>query len=310
MNPIFDSKQKTFEIKYIYVNILVGGVLFQAILVCLGTALLLQRWLPAITSQSLQCSKMHSMLWAVVTTATIFWTIIVAVDTFSIVTVYKQGHDLVTAASAALIYTSTLMELPVAVYFATKYRFTIPCVYLAPVKLLCCESKSRASLLVRIMSLWVTLSVLQLACVHGTVIVIAVAAAPFTVISNVLVILFTAFCLVHLFAVIFILPHLQRRESNINKSSRVKFGITILQAIAFLFFFVTLVCYVVAGAGFSYIINIQSDQGAILNFSKAILPVALGVTGFGLRMLSNMWWSNNATASSESLITVDGYQPV
>ena len=311
MIPILHSKEKTVEIKYVYINLIVGGVLFQAILVCLGTALLLQRWLPAITSHSLQCSKMHSMLWAVVTTAIIFWTTIVAVDTFSISTMYNQGHDLITAASSVLIYIPTFLELPVAVYFARKYRFAIPCVYLAPVKMLCCGSRSGASLLVRVMSLWVTLSVVQLACVHGTFTVIAVAAAPFTVISNALVILFTAFCLVHLFAVIFILPHLQRRESNINKSSRAKFGMTILQAIAFLFFFVTLVCYVVAGAGFSYIINIQSDQGAILNFSKAILPVALGVTGFGLRMLSNMWWSNNATASTESLITdKDVYQPV
>ena len=159
MIPILHSKEKTVEIYYLYIKLLVGGVLFQAILLCLGTALLLQRWLPPITSQSLQCPKMHSMLWAVLTTATIFWMIIMAVNTFSILTVYKQGHYQITAESTVLIYIPTLLELPVAVYFARKYRFAIPCVYLAPVKLLCCGSKSRASLLVRIMSLWVSLSV-------------------------------------------------------------------------------------------------------------------------------------------------------
>ena len=45
-----------------------------------------------------------------------------------------------------------------------------------------------------------------------------------------------------------------------------------------------------AGAGFSYIINTQSDRGVILELGKVILPAALGITGFGLRMLSNMWW--------------------
>ena len=299
MIPILESIEKTVEIKYISTNMVTGGVLFQAILICLGTALLLQRWLPAITRQSLHCYKMHSMLWAAVTTATIAWIIIVGVNTFSIWTVYKHKHYPITTASAVLAYIPTILELPVAVYFARKYSFAIPCVYLAPVKLLCCGHKSRAALLVRVMSLWLSLSVIQVACANGTFIVIAIAAAPFPVISNVLVILFTAFCLFHLFAVIFNLPHLQRRKSNMNKTNRVKFGIALLQAIAFVFFLVTLVCYVMAGAGFSYIINIQSDRGVILELGKVILPAALGITGFGLRMLSNMWWSNIASGSTE-----------
>ena len=312
MRPTLYSGKKRVEIKYIYINLLVGGVLFQAILICLGTALLLRRWLPAITRQSLHCYKMHSMLWAVVTTATIGWIIIMSVNTYSILNFYKQGHGVITASSAVLAYIPTFLELPVAAYFARKYSFAIPCVYLAPVKLLCCGHKSRAALLVRVMSLWLSLSVIQVACVNGTFIVIAIAAAPFPVISNVLVILFTAFCLFHLFAVIFNLPHLQRRKSNMNKTSGVKFGIALLQAIAFFFFLITLACYVMAGARLSYIINTRSDQGVILELGKVILPAALGITGFGLRMLSNMWWSNIASGSTEgeeeeqSLMTANG----
>ena len=316
MIPILDSKEKTVEIKYIYIHLLVGGIIFQAILICLGTALLLQRWLPAITRQSLHCYKMHSMLWAAVTTAIIVWVIIMSVNTYTILTVYKQGHDGITASSAVLAYIPTMLELPVAVYFARKYSFAIPCVYLAPVRLLCCRRQSRAAILVRVMSLWLLLAVIQLACANGTFIVIAIAAAPFPVISNVLVILFTFFSLFHLFAVIFNLPHLQRRKSNMNKTSGGKFGIALLQAIAFFFFLVTLACYVIAGAGLSYIINTQRDRGVILELGKVILPAALGITGFGLRMLSNMWWSNIAVGSSEgeeeeqSLITAnDGCEP-
>ena len=97
-----------------------------------------------------------------------------------------------------------------------------------------------------------------------------------------------------------------------NKTSGGKFGIALLQAIAFFFFLVTLACYVMAGAGLSYIINTQRDRGVILELGKVILPAALGITGFGLRMLSNMWWSNIAVGSSEgeeeeqSLITANG----
>ena len=317
MMPVLDSKERTTEIKYIYSNILAGAILFQAILICMGTALLLQRWMPAIADQSLQRSKTYSMLWAVVTTALIFWTVIVAVNTFSIATVYNQKHEKVAAVSTVLVYIPTILEFPVALYFAKKYNFAIPCVYLAPVKLLCCGKKSKASLLVRVMSLWTALAVIQMACVNGTFIAIAIAAAPFPVISNVLVILFTAFCLVHLFAVIFSLSHVQRQKSSINKASGMKFGITLLHGFTFLFLFVTLVCYVLAGAGFSYIINIQSDQEAILVLGKAILPAALGITGLALRRLSNMWWSNNTAVSPEGeeaiqgLITAkDEYEPV
>ncbi len=309
MIPILDSKKKTIEIKYIYNILLGGGILFQAILICLGTALLLQRWLPVITRQSLHCYKMHSMFWAAVTTATIAWIMIMSVNTYSILIMYKQGHYTISSGIAFVIYIPTILELPVAVYFARKYSFAIPCVYLAPVKLLCCGHKSRAALLVRVMSLWLSLAVIQLACVNGTFIVIAIAAAPFPVISNVLVILFTAFCLFHLFAVIFNLPHLQRRHG-------VKFRIAFLQGIAFFFFLVTLVSYVMAGAGLSYIINTQSNRGVILELGKVILPAALGITGFGLRMLSNMWWSNIAAGSTEgeeeeqSVITAnDGREP-
>ena len=290
-------------------------MLFQAILICLGMALLLQRWLPVITRQSLHCYKMHSMLWAAVTTAIIAWVIIMSVNTYTILSVYQQGHYVITTSSVVLAYIPTFLEVPVAVYFARKYSFAIPCVYLAPVKLLCCGHKSRAALLVRVMSLWLSLAAIQLACVKLTFNVIAIAAAPFPVISNVMVILFTAFCLFHLLAVIFNLPHLQRRKSNVNKTSGGKFGIA-LQAIAFLFFLVTLVCYVMAGAGLSYIINTQSDQWMVLELGKIILPAALGITGFGLRMLSNMWWSNIVAGSTEgeeeeqSLITAnDGCEP-
>ena len=316
MTPIFDSEETIVQIKYIFVSLVTGGVLFQAILICLGTALLLQRWLPAITRQSLHCYKMHSMLWAAVTTAIIAWVIIMSVNTYSILTVYKQGHRIISTSSAALVYIPSILELPVAVYFARKYSLAIPCVYLAPVKLLCGRHKSRAALFVRVISLWLSLAVIQVACTAGAFNLIAIAAAPFPVISNVLVILFTAFCLFHLFAIIFNFPHLQKQKSNINKTNKVKFGIALLQAIAFFFFLVTLACYVIAGAGLSYIINTQRDRGAILELGKVILPAALGITGFGLRMLSNMWWSNIAAGSSEgeeeeqSLMTAnDGREP-
>ena len=316
MIPVLDSFGKTIEIKYIYLNILAGGVFFQIILICLGTALLLQRWMPVIADHSLQCSKTYSMLWAVLTSATVFWIVIAAVNTFSIVSVYSQGHRITTSTSALLVYIPAVLEFPVAVSFAKKYNFAIPCVYLAPAKLLCCGKKSKASsLIVRIMFLWMALNAIQMASVNGTFIVIAIAAAPFPVITNVMVIIFTVFCLVHLFAVILTFPCLRRETSSTNTTSRIKIGSTAVQAITFLFLLVTMFCFAMAGAGFSYIINVQSNQGGILLIGKAILPLALGVTGLALRRLSNMWWSSYGPVTTkredEGLMAGrDGYEAV
>ena len=301
MLPTFDSVEKMIEIKSVSLSLLTGGIYFQVILICLGTALLLQRWMPVIVDYSLQSTKMYSMLWAVVTTAGIFWSVSMAVNTFSIVTMYRQGHDEIATASSVAIYIPAVLEFPIAVKFTRKCNFPIPCIYLAPVKLLCCcGKKSKASLVVRVLSLWVVLTAIQLACVNGTFIVIATAAAPFPVISNVLAIIFTMFCLVHLFAIILAMPHPHRQESGSNRNGRKQLGVAVLQGITFLFLLVTLLSFVMAGAGFSYIINIQSNHEATLYLGNAVIPIALGITGFALRRLNNMWWSAYGPVSTEN----------
>ena len=299
MRADMDSKNRN-KIQIIFTNLLLGGLLFQAMLICLGGALLLQHWMPAFSGRSLYCSKTYSMLWAAMTTATVFWAATIAADTYSAVAIYK--YNKLTAAICVLLMSySAFLELPVAVYFARKYSFAIPCVYLAPVKLLCCGHKSRASLLVRIISLWIFLSAIQLACVHGVVTVVATAAAPFPVISNVLVIIFTMFSLVHLFAITYTLPRVLRPKPNQTAGMGLGMGLgsTVLHGISFVLLLVTLICFALVGAGLGFIINISSGQGTLFNLDKVIVPVILCVTGFALRRLSNLWWSTYVTRPTD-----------
>ena len=300
MTADMDSKKEN-KIQFIFTNLLVGGLLFQTMLISLGGALLLQHWMPTISGRSHYCSKTYSMLWAVMTTATVFWAATIAADTYSTVTIYK--YKKLTAAICALLMSyPTFLELPVAVYFAKKYSFAIPCVYLAPVKLLCCRHKSRATLLVRVMSLWILLSAIQLACVHGVVTVVATAAAPFPVISNVLVIIFTMFSLVHLFAIVYTLPRVLRLKPNQTAGIGLGMGLgsTVLHGISFVLLLVTLICFALVGAGLGFIINISSGQGTLFNLDKVIVPVILCVTGFALRRLSNLWWSTYVTQPTDA----------
>ena len=287
MKANMDPKERN-NIQLIFTNLLAGGVFFQTILICFGSALLLCHWVPLIADRSLHCPKTYSMLWAVVTTSTVFWAAIAATDIYTLVAVYKY-NKFTSAICTLLIICPMFLELPVAVYFARKYRFAVPCVYLAPVKLLCCGQKSKASLLLRVTSLWIFLAAIQLACMHGVVIVVATAAAPFPVISNVLVIIFTLFGLVHLCAVLHTLPHVFRQKSN--KTSGIRLGSTVLHGIAFFLLLVTLICFALVGAGLDFIINIRSRQKTLLNLDKVIVPVLLCVTGFTVRRLSNLWWS-------------------
>lgn len=235
------------------------------------------------------------MVWAGVTSAAIFSTAAVTVDTYSIVMAYKQGHYTTPAVCIVLMCLPGVLEFPVAMYFARKYTFAIPGVYLAPMKLLCCGKKSRASLIVRLMSLWVVLAALQFASGHGIAIITAAAAAPFPIISNVLVIVFTLFCLIHLFAIFFTIPQLRRQKSSIKTSSGTRLGSTILEGIAFLLLLVTLACFAIVWAGFGYVMNIRSGVEGIMNLDKVILPAVLCATGIALRKLSNLWWSTYST---------------
>ena len=308
-----DSKEGN-RIQVIFTNLLASGIFFLTILICLGTALLLQHWMPLIAEHSLQCSKTYSMLWAVVTTATVFWAAIIAADIHSMVTVYKY-NKFTSAILAVLVCFPAFLELSVAVYFARKYSFAIPFVYLAPAKLACCGTQSNASLLLRVMSLWVFLAAVQLACMHGVMIVVATAAAPFPVISNVLVIIFTLFCLVHLCAIIFTLPHVLRQKPN--QTSGMGLGSTVLHGISFVLLLATLICFALVGAGLGYIINISSGQETLFNLDKVVVPATLCATGFALRKLSNIWWSTYAIPPTEGQeliwganVSRNGYQHI
>ena len=298
-----NGKENSNSIQTVYTNLLAGGISFQIILVCLATALLLQHWMPAIADRSLQCSKTYSIFWAVVTTAIIFEIAIITVVTISVTIVYKY-NKLTSGVYAALAYFPAILEFPVAVYFARKHSFAIPSAYLTPVKLFHCGKESQASLLLRVMSLWVILAAIQLAFAHGILILVATVAAPFHVISNVLVIVFILFCLIHVFAIIYTLPRMPRGKSN--NTNGMELGSTVLHGIFFVLLLVTLVCFALVGTGLGYIINISSSQDTIFNLDKAILPALLFVTGFALRKLSNVWWSTYTTASKEGEEVITG----
>ena len=87
-----DSKNRN-KIQIIFTNLLLGGLLFQTMLICLGGVLLLQHWMSAISGRSLYCSKTYSMLWAVMTTATVFWAAAIAADTYSAVAIIIQIQE-------------------------------------------------------------------------------------------------------------------------------------------------------------------------------------------------------------------------
>ena len=296
MKANINAKEKRNSIQTMYTNLLASGICFQTVLVSLGTALLLQHWMPGIAEHSLRCSKTYSMLWAVVTTASTFWVTVMAVDIYSFTTVYKY-NKLTFGVCIALVSFPAILEFPVAVYFARKYSFAIPSTYLIPQKLPYCGKESQASVLLRIMSLWVILAAIQLAFAHGTPILVATVAAPFPVISNVLVIVFILFCLIHGFAIIYTLPQMTRGKSN--KTNGMGLGSTVLHGISFVLLLVILVCFALVGAGLGYIINISSSKDAISNLDQALLPTLFCVTGFALRKLSNVWWSTYSPTPKE-----------
>ena len=97
------------------------------------------------------------------------------------------------------------LALPIAIYFAYKTKPpAIPYILMIPVTVLfCCCNTKRAKSLVFGMGLWIDLTAVLFATIHGTIIACTILAEPFTVIANTMVLILFLFCITNIFALTF-----------------------------------------------------------------------------------------------------------
>ena len=260
--------------------------------------MLLHNWLPKVTKKSQhKPSKTCGTFWAITTTLSVFWVILVAVDMYSFITTVHY-HPHLTTIPLAMFSFSTMIQTPVALYFGRKYPFNVPCIYLAPARLVCCGNRRFAGSLVCTVFLHMSLIAVQLVCIHGTYFILAFGAVPFVITTNIAMATFCFFCMVHILAILFTLPSLwpQLGACSREQCQATLKGVTLVVLLIAMFFFTL----VVASAG--YIINLGTDQGSfLLAVNKVVLPLGLCLTGVILKRFTAIWWQAMLTKQDEEV---------
>ena len=288
----FAWREKISGLRYAYTF----SILLQIILVCLGTCMLLQIWMPTVMRKSQhRPSQTYGTFWAVTTTASLLFLLCTAADLylFSITVAY---HPHVSSIALVVIIFYTMIQMPIALYFGRKYTIAVPCIYLAPARLACCGRRRLAAALVRIVFLQMSLTAMQSVSSHATNLILAFGAAPFIISANIVMAVFCFFCVVQILAILFTLPGLW---PQLGANSREKSWV-VLQGVSIVILLIAMFLYTLVVAAAGYIINISTEQGSFLfALNKVALPLGLCLTSVVVKKLSTMWWQKMLAKQNE-----------
>ena len=159
------------------------GFSFQVLFVWIVTAVLLKMAFKDYAQKTFTYSyDMYGMFWGASTTAVGCLGILISVYIsssflyFSTIKNARMGKHVYIPMIA--LFSTMILELPVAIYIARKATVAVPCILKYPATLLCCGRKRPAERLVTTIVLWVDLVVLQLMLIKGIFILFIIPAAP------------------------------------------------------------------------------------------------------------------------------------
>ena len=199
---------------------------------------------------------------------------------------------------SCLLFT-LVMELPVVLYTARKAAVAVPSIFKYPATLLCCGRKRRAERFVITMALWVDLVTLQLVLLQGYIAAFVLSAAPFAIVTHVLLVVLAFTCLASIFSLLFtIFAHLCTPADQRVHSSSME-----LRAVVVLPLLLMIMCYDAVLATMGSITNIDARKNNILSFINSIAtPILLGLVIIFLKWFISAWlkWSPQETRQMTS----------
>ena len=188
------------------------------------------------------------------------------------------------------LLTVMVAEVPVAIYTARKATVAVPGILKYPATLLCCARKRRAERFVTTLALWVDLVALQSVLFQVAIIILAISAAPFAIITNVMLVVLAFSCLANIFSLLFtIFAHLcTPADQRVHSSSMV------LRAVIMLPLLLMIIWYGVVFAALGSATNMDAKSNNILSFINSIAtPILLGSFVIFLKSFISTWlkWS-------------------
>ena len=188
------------------------------------------------------------------------------------------------------LLTVVVAEVPVAIYTARKATVAVPGIFKYPATLLCCGRKRRAERFVTTLALWVDLVALQLVLFQVVIIILAISAAPFAVVTNVMLVVLAFSCLANFLSLLYtIFAHLcTPADQRVHSSSMV------LRAVIMLPLLLMIIWYGVVFAALGSATNMDAKSNNILSFINSIAtPILLGSFVIFLKRFISTWlkWS-------------------
>ena len=202
---------------------------------------------------------------------------------------------------------SLVAELPVAIYIARKATVAVPCILKYPTILLCCGRRRRAVRLVTTIALWVDLVVLQLVLFHVSIIVLAISAAPFAIITNVMLIVLALSCLTNFFSLLCTIFSHYCTPAN----QRVQSRSIIIRAIAVLPLLLMIMCFGIVVNTMGFVTNVDAKKNNTLSFISSIAtPILLGLISVFQKRLISAWlkWTPHETEHAIANYTSNGQE--
>ena len=274
-----------------------AGLVCQFVFVWIVSAVLLKMTFKANAQKTFTYSyDVYGMFWGTSSTAVGLLGIlcgVYAATAYSYI-VYTKSNVWSYGTHVYLLLSGLLLimvaELPVAINTARKATVAVPTIFKYPATLLCCGRTRRAECFVTTLALWVNLVTLQLGLLQATITAFALSAAPFAIITNVMLVVLALSCLANILSLLFtIFAHLHTPSSQ-----QVHSHLMILRAVVMLPLLLMIIWYGVVFAAMGSTTNMDAKSNNILSFiNSTATPILLGLFGIFLKSFISAWlkWS-------------------
>ena len=276
----------------IYHTIGVIGFVFLGIFNVMGSVVLLQEFLKALSQKMETCNysfDSYGMFWGMSAILCPALMVLLYEDITHLcrVTFNIQQSEYLRYMWPFILAFPMIFCAPVAIYFGVKFNFPTPSVYLLPAKLLCCGNEKCARALVLSLTLWFDLVATNYLVGHGVFVVYAFLVAPFAVAVNVLLLVLSMMCLTYIMALVFTICASVGSQKCLRSSADC---VATVRAAMLIPLLLAVICFSLFIAFSSKFVNTATQKNSFPMLLKSLItPVLLVVVSLGLKRFILAW---------------------
>ena len=214
----------------------------------------------------------YSVWWGIIECSVLLNIVVAMADIHSVVLLWKRPiNNNFTCIVFGMVYI-LMANIGPSVFLATKVTFDIPNLYYNIGKVICCFKKKWARYFIQSLVLWNINITLQICCLHGIFIILAMLVDPLATLINLMVGIFSTAFFVHIFSSI--------HHYSCCRPKKVR----LCECLATSCFILTLLFIILEATIITNSIHTTSRQENIVVIGKILaIPVIIGVIGYILK---------------------------